>query len=329
MRRHTLGALLAFFLDLAFSGARLRADLYCEQPIYQAGRLHNGIPVAHRFAFVNGGSDAIEIADLRSTCGCVTPKLEKRIYAPGEQGTLLLEVNTLALAQGPQSWRTRLLYRDGAAPKELELVLVGDVVTEVLVQPSALTLPADAPGVHEITVTDCRTKPLTVRAADAGSPCLRTVVGEPRREGGTSMQSVRLEVPADCPEGRHVLALHLFTDDSVYSELTVPVTVVKRPRQAVTASPGQVTFDGDKGESLPPRLVRLSALDGGAVEIERVEVDDPAVLCTWEKKPEIGTTLKVQIDPTRLNADLRTTVRVHLLKPAAETITISVLCVVR
>ncbi len=327
--RQTLIAVLALLLGLAFMSRTARAELYCDQPVYQAGRVRNGMPLAQRFTFVNRGPAAVEISDVRSTCGCVSPKMEKRTYAPGEQGTLLLEINTLALAQGTQSWRTRLIYRERETTNELELVIVGDVVTEVLVQPAALTLPADAPGVHEITVTDSRAKPLSIRSADAGSACLRAVVGERRHEGGSSVQSVRLEVPVDCPEGRHDLAVHLYTDDPDYRELTVPITVVKRPRRSVRAVPAQVTFDGDKGQPLSPRLVRLSALDGGAVEIERIEVDDPAVHCTWQKGPGTDAKLKIEIDPGRLSGDLRTTVRVHLLKPAAETVTISVLCVVR
>ena len=93
--------------------------------------------------------------------------------------------------------------------------------------------------------------------------------------------------------------------------------------------PAQVTFDGDKGQPLPPRLVRLTALDGGAVEIERVDAENPAVHCTCQQGPGMGATVKVEIDPTGLSGDLHTTVRVHLVKPATETVTISVLCVVR
>src|SRR5207237_542286 len=135
-----------------------------------------------------------------STCGCLTPQVEKRSLAAGERGSVLLEVNTLTLAEGSQSWRTKLICREGEKTSELDLVMVGEVVTEVLVQPAALTLPAEAPGVHEITVTDRRARPLTVRNADSGAPCLRGIVGEVRREGATTIQKVRLEVPEACPD---------------------------------------------------------------------------------------------------------------------------------
>ena len=329
MKRQTLSAGLALALDLFLFGAIGRAELLCEQPVHQAGQVRNGMPLTHRFKFINVGQGTLEITDLRSTCGCLTPTLAKHTYGPGESGSLLLEINTLALAEGTQSWRTRLTCREGATTSELELVVVGDVVTEVLVQPTALTLPAEAPGVHEITVTDRRPHSLTVRAADTGAACLKATVGPVQREGGMMIQRVRLEVPGDCPEGRHDVALHLYTNDPLYREFKIPVTIVKRPRQHVSATPGQVTFDGDKGEPLPSRLVRLSAADGAEVEVERVGADDPAVRCTLAKGPGAWATVTIEIDHTRLTGDLKTMVRVRLLKPAVETVTIPVVCIVR
>jgi len=321
-----LSAALGFAITTA--GAAARAELYCPQPVHQAGQVHNGLPLSHQFTFVNRGTAPVEITEVRPTCGCLTPQLAKRIFAPGEEGTLLLEVNTLSLAEGTQSWRTTLHYREGNTTGGLDLVIVGDVVTDVLVLPAALTLPADVPGVREITVTDRRPKALTVRAADAGSPCLRAVIGPAGRDGGVSVQKVRLEVPADCPEGRHDVALHLYTDDPEYSDIKVPVTVVKTPHRAVSAAPSRVTMEGDRGRPVPPRLVLLAAADGAPVEVAGVEADDPAVHCEWVN----GTgkaTVRVRIDHARLTGDVNTTVRVRLLKPAAETLTIPVSCVLR
>jgi hypothetical protein len=323
MWRHGCGLGLALVLDLVLFVPTVKADLHCEQPVHQAGTVRTGMPLAHRFAFVNRGSASVEIIDIRSTCGCVTPKLEKRTYAPGERGTLLLEVNTLALAQGKQSWRTQLICRAGETTSELDLTLVGDVVTEVQVQPAALTLPAEVVG-HEITVTDRRASPLTVLKADAGSPCLKATVGEPGLDAGVTVQKVRLEVPPDCLEGRHDVALHLYTNDPAYREFKVPVIVVKRPRSRVHATPTQVTFEGDRGQPLPSRLVRLIAADGETVEIERVEATDPAVRCTWAKGPGTAATVKLQIDPARGTTELQATIRVHFLNPAGETLVIPV-----
>jgi hypothetical protein len=324
MPRRLLVAGLVLALDLVVVVPATRADLFCEQPVCHAGQVRNGVPLERRFTLVNRGTEPLEIVDLRSTCGCLTPQLERRTLSSGEMASLLLQVNTLALAEGTQSWRTRVVYREGVTLKDLELVIVGDVVTEVLVQPSALTLPADVTGGHEITVTDRRPSPLTIRAADTGTPFLRASVTRPERDGGVTVQKVCLEVPADCPAGRHDLVVHLYSDDPVYRELKVPVTVVKRPRQRVTPTPRQVTLEGDRGRPWPARVVRLSAADGTAVEVERADADHPAIHCAWEKD-----TVSLRVDPTRLSGDLQTTVRVRFCKPAGETAEVAVLCVVR
>jgi hypothetical protein len=329
MRRPILVAGMVLFLDLSWYAATGKAELYCEQPVHQAGQVRNGLPLSHRFTIINRSTVGIEITDVRSTCGCLSPQIEKRTLGPGEQGTVLLEINTLTLAQGTQSWRSRLIYREREKTNELELIIVGDVVTEVLVQPSALTLPAELPGSHAITVTDTRSHALTVRAVETGSACLRATIGAVRREDGSSVQKISIAVPDDCPEGRHNLSLHLYTDDPLYREFTVPITVVKRPRQSVSVVPARLVLEGDKGQPIPARLVRISTATGAEVEIERVATDDSVLRCTASKGTGTVATVRIEIDPTHLNGDFHSDVRVHLLKPTPETVTIPVWCVVR
>ena len=329
MSRQLFRAAIALIFFLIPAARVVRAELHCAAPVFQAGQVRNGLDLTHTFALVNDGTTTLEIVDIRPTCGCLSPQLDRRTLGPGQKATLQLAVNTLALAPGFQSWRTRLMYRDGDKTGELELTIIGEVVTEVLVQPTALTLPAELTDGREITVADCRTNALTVVAADTGSAVLKAQVGLAQRDGGRSVQKIRLEVPADCPEGRHNLVLHIYTNDPLYRELKVPITVVKRGRQRVAAAPAQVTIEGDRNEPLPARLVRLSAADDNAVVVERIESDSPALRCSWASGPGTAATVKIQVDQTHLTGDLNTAIHVHVSKPAVETVTIPVLCVVR
>jgi hypothetical protein len=324
MRRHTILAWLTLLVTLPAA----RADLRCDQPIVDAGRVRNGETLSRRFTFINRSLVPIEITDVQTTCGCLKPTLTKRVFQPGEQGEVVLEVRTLALSQGRQSWRARLSYRDAASVGELELSIVGDVQTEVLVQPAALVLPAEI-GSHEITVTDLRARQLTVTGADAGGRLGAKVAGMRIDELGRHVQAVRLEVPADWPEGRHELLVHVYTNDPDYRELTVPVTVVKKSRSHVGASPSEVTLSGERGQPFPSRLVRLSAADGQEVEITAVDSDQPAVRATFAKGPAAAATVRVQVDATSLAGDLHATLRVHIARPAAEDVTVPVTVLVK
>src|SRR5205823_2617155 len=84
----------------ALAGTPARADLRFAQPIASAGEVRTGIPLAHRFTYVNEGPEAVEITETRGSCGCLTPRLAQRVLQPGETGTLVLEVNTLSQDAG-------------------------------------------------------------------------------------------------------------------------------------------------------------------------------------------------------------------------------------
>src|SRR5438094_7582053 len=103
----------AFGLLLLLSGqAPVRADLHFTQSRIQRGTVRSGVPLAQRFDFVNRGRGAVTITDLRASCGCLAPRLEKRTYQPGETGAILLEVNTLSQPAGSNVWRVEVRYQD-------------------------------------------------------------------------------------------------------------------------------------------------------------------------------------------------------------------------
>jgi hypothetical protein len=320
-RKLCLGA--ATFVVLLALSAAARADLSFPQPRADAGEVRAGVPLAHRFDFVNDGPGEVEVVDLRASCGCARPRLEKRTYAAGEKGSLLLEVNTLGEPAGPRTWRLQVLYRAGDDARDATLELTGRVVTEVMVRPAALTLFTGSGGGHEITLTDLRPQTLAVSALRTTSPHLTAEV----KQSGNGTCTIALKLSSDCPDGRHEEAVHILTDDALYRDLTVPVTVVKRPRQRVIAGPASVSLSAPPGQPLPSRLVQLRTGGEEAVVVERVESDDAAVACTWKESPNGGVTLKVTADRARVPADgLRTAIHVHVSKPTRETVTIPVRC---
>ncbi len=313
---------------VVLSAAPARADLAFAQPEADAGEVRSGLPLTHRFAFVNDGSEVVEITGLRASCGCAKSKLEKRTYAPGEKGELSLDVRTLGQAAGARAWRLDVLYKDGGKERGAALTLRANVVVEVAVQPAAITLTTDSTVSHTITLTDLRPAPLTVAGARASSEHLKASVARTGQDAaGHRVVTVGLTVAASCPDGRHEETVILLTDDETYRELTVPVTVVKRPRQRVTASPAAVSLLAPRGQAAPSRIVLLRPAGEDAVAVEGVETDDPAVSCTWAPGPNNCVTLKVTFDRARVGDDrLRSAIHVRLSKPGRETITVPVTC---
>src|SRR5262245_29994329 len=62
--------------------------LECPEPTVRAGEVRAGTPLAHDFHLVNHGTQPIEITDVRTTCGCLAPQLDRRQLAPGAEAIL-------------------------------------------------------------------------------------------------------------------------------------------------------------------------------------------------------------------------------------------------
>jgi hypothetical protein len=308
--------------------APIHAELQCLQTVVDKGEVRSGRSLSHRFLFVNRGIEAVEITDVRPSCGCLAPKLDKRRIQPGESGELLLEVNTLTQPAGLTSWRVTLIYKSGTVEQELSLFISARVVTEITVEPPALAIYTDSAIRHEVALIDRRTEPLIVRAVPTSSPYVRTHLGEVYRDdAGHWRRTIQVEVTADCPEGTHEESLSICTSDPLYSELKVPFTIVKRPHRQVSAAPASVVLSEPANQALPARVVLLSAAEDREVHIDRVESDNPAVDCRWAQGPGHQATLKIRVDRKQISGDrLRAAVRVHLSQPAAETITIPITC---
>jgi Protein of unknown function (DUF1573) len=313
---------------LTLSAANARADLSFPNPTVDVGEIRSGAPLRQQFTFVNQGTAAVEITDLRASCGCVKPSLEKRTYAAGDSGELALEIRTLSQPAGEHTWRLQVAYRTGSEVRQAELAVIGRVVTEVTVQPASLTISTERTASHEITLTDLRDRPLSVTGVHTSSPHLTAEVKRTATDGAGHREiTIALSLSADCSEGRHEETVVMLTDDAQYRELTMPVTVVKRAKQAVTVSPAAVLLTAARGQAVPSRIVLLRPAGAEPVTVESVEADHPAVVCTWAAGPDNCTTLRVGIDRAKLPADgLHATIHVHISKPAPEMIAVPVSC---
>jgi hypothetical protein len=331
MRRRAFALMVLSVPILSLAASHARADLHCAQPTVDKGEVRSGTSLSQRFSFVNRGRETVEIIDVHPSCGCLTPKVDKRRLQPGETGTLLLELNTLTQPAGVNLWRVTIRYRTEGIEREHSLHVRARLVTEISIEPPSLAIYTDTAIGHEINVIDRRAEPLIVRSVQPSSSHVRIHLDELRRDDvGRWVRKIHVEVLADCPEGHHDETLHVYTSDPEYPELKVPFTVVKRARQSVSAAPASVVLAGTAGQPLPARMVLLGAADNAAVIVEKVECDHPAIACRWAQGPGQRATLKIRIDETKISGgNLRGAVHVRLNKPTPQTLTIPVSCSLR
>jgi hypothetical protein len=302
-----------------------RADLHFTQTTIAVGDIRGGL-LTRRFAFRNDGPEKVEITGLHASCGCTKPRLDPLVYAAGEKGELIMQINTLSQSAGDHAWTIQVTYLAGEELREQTVRLVGHVVAEVQVQPAAVTVFTDHPFEHTLVVTDTRATPLKITEVRASSPYLKPSIGEPSHDDkGRWTCAVKLEVGADCPEGRHEEHIDIMTSDSDYADLRVPVIVVKLAKQRLTATPNPVVLSLTAGQPAPSRLLVIRDHDEQPVVIDRVEADDAALRCTWSEGPNTPGAVRVRIDPKGLGASgLLSAIHIHISKPIETTLTVPV-----
>lgn len=321
--------LLRFCLSMAIGCTTnaVRAELRFEQPTATAGEVRAGQILVHHFRFVNTGPERVEIFQVRTSCGCVKSTLAQAVYDPGARGEIPLEINTLSQASGPQSWRAVVAYRVGAEQRETTLTLTGDVVTEIVVQPAAVMLFADTVAARDITLTDRRQRPLSVTHVASSAPALIARLDSQQDEGGQRIYKVHFQLNGDYPVGRREETIAIYTDDSSYLELRVPVTIIKRAYQRLAVTPAAVSVLAEKGQSPPAQIVLIRDRQDQPVDIAEVHAESPAVTCHWARGPGAMATLRVVIDRARVSGtQLQTVLHVHVKQPVDAELAVPVEC---
>lgn len=77
-------------IPLLFLAPLAHAELKWEKTVQQFQRVPEDKAVEARYAFRNIGTAPLTIKSLRSSCGCTTARLDKKTYAPGEAGEVVL-----------------------------------------------------------------------------------------------------------------------------------------------------------------------------------------------------------------------------------------------
>lgn len=317
---------LCLIVTLGPALGAVQAELRFAQPAVDLGRIRAGVPTTHRFTFVCVDAQHVEITDVKSSCGCLAPRFAKRVYQRGEEGTLLVELNTLSQPAGTHVWRVQVVYRSDGLSYQMNLELKAELVTEVTVQPTALIVSSDRAVQREVIVSDIRPRPLLITAVRGSAPALRARVDHPTRDAdGRWMCKIMLDVTPEGPDGRREEVLSIFTDDPDYRELRVPVTLIQRGTQALSATPAELRLTAAAGEPIPSQRVLIRARAQRPVSIERVEADNPAVQVQWAQGEHPAAVVKVSVDRTRFQrGEIKTMLQVHVKQPVQEALLIPV-----
>ncbi len=162
-----LAALAALLLLTASGLAQLRWD----NPIQEFQRTPQDEGIEVRFTFRNAGAAPVTIKSLRASCGCTTPHLEKKTYAPGETGEVVARF-VFGGRKGPQRKTIEVLTDEASAePVILDLrVLIHDPLT---IEPALVWWKKGEPGeAKAVQLTAEAGQPVKIKRVISSNPRL-------------------------------------------------------------------------------------------------------------------------------------------------------------
>ena len=89
------------------------------------------------FRFSNKGTETIEIREVRTSCGCTTTALDKKVYEPGESGEIEAILN-IGQRVGKQQKSVQVLTDEGGKPSRYTLHFVVNIPEGLRIRPRLL-----------------------------------------------------------------------------------------------------------------------------------------------------------------------------------------------
>jgi len=204
---------LHFVVCQLLFAAAVHADLKWDKLVQEFQRTPADGALEAHFTFRNTGQSPVTIKSLRPSCGCTTARLDKKTYAPGEQGEV---VARFALGGRKGMHRVIVNVLTAENPKEpavLDLrVYIHDPVTIVpaLVywrtgeSPAAKTVQVNAEAAEPVHVKSVTSSNPRVTAAlqvvKPGAQYIVSVAPADTAQKESAEISVQTDFPADSPQ---------------------------------------------------------------------------------------------------------------------------------
>ncbi|MGB6043709.1 MAG: DUF1573 domain-containing protein [Pirellulales bacterium] len=114
------------------------ADKMFDQLEFDFASLARGSKAEHRFKIKNIYQEPIEIASVRSSCGCTDPRVEKNVLQSGDETELVVAFNTVSF-EGSHKATITVTFAD-PFDAEVRLQVMGFVRSDVVFTPGRIEL---------------------------------------------------------------------------------------------------------------------------------------------------------------------------------------------
>ena len=293
--------------------------------VVDVGTIARGDSVEHSFEIRNAGDEALEIVDVKPTCGCTVVDYDRSI-APAQSGKLVATLNTKGM-RGPVAKTVRVFTNDSNNP-QVDLVIKADIRAYVDADPGyARFLEVVGQGGEPIRQTIFADNYGELVVTDAESPLpfidveFHEATEDERLSGRSGRQwVVEMRLANNAPEGAFADFVTLRVRHPQLKRLKIPVSGFIQPVVAVLP---RVADFGRKDLSVPQSAVlEVKNLGKAKVTLGEVETTIAGVVPELEVIEEGRIfRLRLTLDPSMPKGDFRGTLTIPTssrLQPVVE-----------
>jgi hypothetical protein len=308
MKRHPITAILAFCAILivaafAFADAG-KPKAVAPEPVRDLGTVPKGEKIAHDFEIRNDGGAALEITEVRPSCGCTVAEFDKTV-APGKSGKVHVVVDTETFS-GAISKGVTVFTSDVENP-EIELTVKANVQPLISIRPGyaryIIVQGEEKEGTIVQTVWASDGAPLAIVKAESPYPFLKVTYREATPdeqlpEGKGKQWRVEMKLDREAPVGALADFVRLTTDHPKQKLVEIPVSGFVRPVISVTppvADFGRIELKEPLKRSLSIRAFSTEPIKVTSIEGNLKGIDAQLEAKTEGREYDVRLTLKPEM----------------------------------
>lgn len=248
-----------FVLALAFTASNLHAEQWARKMFTEThhdfGVVSRNAKTEHTFTIENCFEEEVRIVAVRSSCGCTTPVLSKKILKSWEKGELIAQFNTRSFI-GTKSAEITLVI-DKPYYAEMKLTVGGTIRSDIVVEPGEVRFGDVDFGTSktvDLKISYAGRRDWKISDIRGDSAFLEVRLDPAQRQGTLTNYLLHIKLKDNAPVGELLDELVVVTNDEKNEIFTLPAT--GRVVPPVSISPSFVTMgDIGKGKQSQQKLI--------------------------------------------------------------------------
>lgn len=257
----------------AFGEENWAAKMF-EAKSHDFGTVARGAKVTYGFKFKNLYKEDLHIREVRSSCGCTSPRAAIDTVKSLETSEIIAELNTRSFIGQKQA--TITIVFDKPMYAEVQLNVAAKIRSDVVFHPGEIVFESvtqGSPSEKSIEVAYAGRNDWKIVDIRSANKHLEVELDETGRANGKVTYVMKVRLKEDAPAGHMLDEIIIVTDDKSMSE--IPLAFSANVVGALTASPTLLDFGAVSGGNPVTKKILLKGKE--PFTITKVECEDPSV----------------------------------------------------